>query len=230
MHAVILAAGEGSRMGAHTEDVPKAFMDLAGETLYDRQRTALAGFVDEVTVVLGYAYENVVDDVGDARTIVFEDWEDYENAESLRRAVADIDDDVFVLNGDIVVPSSVVGRLVEHHASFPPGRSAVACVPGIQEEDTAIRCDERDVVTDYGMIRGHRHAGMGIIERSHLDAAERCLERHRTDWYPVVYTEVETGMVAIPASHHIEINRPEDKIAAKNKLPLGPVDELDLQT
>jgi choline kinase len=230
MHAVILAAGEGSRMGSHIETVPKAFMDLGGRTLYDRQRAALDPHVDQVTVVLGYAYENVVDEVGDAGTVVLEDWDDYENAESLRRALVEIDDDVLVLNGDVVVSGAIVGKLVEHHGRSPRGRSAVACIPGVQEEETAIRCDERGVVTDYGMIPGHRHAGMGVVDRAHVDAAERHLRRNRTQWYPVAYTAVETEVVAIPPNHHIEINRPRDKAAAKSRLPLRSTGELDLRT
>ncbi|PSP83350.1 sugar nucleotidyltransferase [Halobacteriales archaeon QS_1_68_17] len=230
MHAVILAAGEGSRMGPHTADVPKAFMDLAGRTLYDRQRAAIDPHVDTVTVVLGYRAAAVVDEVGDARPVVFDDWADYENAESLRRGLAGVDDDVLVVNGDVLVTGSAVARLVGRHEGFPAGRSAVASIPGVQEGATAIRCDDDGIVVDYGMIHGHRHAGLGIVDRDYLDAAREWLGRNRTEWYPGLYTTVETGMVAIPPDHHVEINRPRDKVAALSKLPLGTTEGLDLHT
>lgn len=229
MHAVILAAGEGSRLGPHAEDVPKSFIDVGGETLYERQRAALAGHVDAVTVVLGYAAERVEDEVGDAQTLVLEDWDDYENAESLRRALQPLDDDVLVLNGDIVVSESVVTTLLEQHARSV-GQSVVACIPGYQTDSTAIRCDQSGRVTDYGMIPGHRHAGLGIVDRTHLDSTRRYLGAHRDEWYPGLYTAVATRMVPIPDDHHIEINYPRDLQAARRKLALASPDGLDLRT
>jgi choline kinase len=230
MRAVILAAGEGSRMDGETGDVPKAFMNLGGRTLYDRQRAVLNGNVDDVTVVLGYAAENVAGRVGDADVVVVEDWDEYDNAESLRRALAGVDDHVLVLNGDVLVTESVVTRVLDFQRPAPAGRNVVACVPGYQEESTAIRCDDSGVVTDYGMIRGHRHAGMGVVDRSTVDDAERFLRDHREEWYPVLYPEFETEMVPIPRAQHVEINYPRDKAAAKQKLPLDVADEADAQT
>jgi len=231
MHGVILAAGEGSRMGPHTDDVPKPFMDLAGRTLYDRQRAVLDPVVEGVTVVLGYAAENVVDDVGDANVIVVENWQDCDNAESLRRALARTDDDVLVCNGDVLVTARVLDRLRERHAEGSD-RNVVGCIAGHQEGSTAIRVDDDDdgLVTDYGMIRGHRHAGLGIVDRSTVDPAARFLRDHREEWYPVVYPAFETEMVTIPASQHVEINRPRDRIAAKQKLPLDSTGEANVGT
>jgi len=229
VHAVILAAGEGSRLGSHASDVPKAFIDLAGRTLYERQKRVLSGHVDAMTVVLGYAYENVIDEITDARTIVFEDWDDYENAESLRRGLADVDDDVLVLNGDVVVTEAAVTALIDSHSSTTT-RSVVGCIPGYQDGSTAIRCNDRGLVTEYGMITGHRHAGLGVIDSTHVDAVRDHLSQHRTEWYPVLYPTVETEMVPIPADHHIEINYPRDLFAARRKIPLDAADGLDLQT
>jgi molybdopterin-guanine dinucleotide biosynthesis protein A len=48
MHGIVLAAGEGSRMGEQTVDVPKAFMEIEGQTLYQRQRAALEPYIDEI--------------------------------------------------------------------------------------------------------------------------------------------------------------------------------------
>lgn len=227
MHAVILAAGEGSRMGSYNGDVPKAFMDLGGRTLYARQRTVLDDHVDDLTVVLGYAHGRVLDEVEAAAVVVVEDWDEFDNAESLRRALAGIDDDVLVLNGDVVVTEVVVRRLLDRHVAAPAGRNVVACIPGLQAEATAIRCDDHGLVTDYGTIRGHRHAGLGIVDRSTVDDAERFLRQHREEWYPVVYPEFETEAVAIPGDHHVEINRPGDVVAARRALPVVADAEAD---
>ncbi len=229
MHAVILAAGDGSRLGQRSPDLPKAFMSIAGRTLYDRQRAALSDHVDGITVVLGYAADRAEALVTSARTVVFEDWADYENAESLRRGTAGVDDDVLVLNGDVLVAESVIERVVDRFEAAP-NRSVVAAVPGHQEGSTAVRTDDRGVVTDYGMIRGHRHAGLGVVDRSRLDEARAYLAAHRDEWYPGIYTRVETEMVPIPSGGHVEINYPSDRAAARDKLPLDAPDGLDLQT
>ena len=227
---MILAAGEGSRMGVHTEDRPKAFMDLGGRTLYARQRTVLDDYVDDVTVVLGYAAENVTDEVGAADVVVVEDWDEYDNAESLRRSLLVVDDDVLVLNGDVIVTEQALREFLDRYAAAADGRNVVACIRGHQEGSTAIRCDEAGVVTDYGMIRGHRHAGLGVIDRSTVERAAAYLDDHREEWYPVVYPAIETEAVAIPESHQVEINRPRDKVRAMRKLPMVATNEADAET
>lgn len=58
MHAVILAAGCGSRMGRLTRRRPKALLPLAGRRLLDWQRAALAAAgVAHISVVSGHAAE-----------------------------------------------------------------------------------------------------------------------------------------------------------------------------
>ena len=217
---MILAAGEGSRLGRVGEDVPKAFLEIHGRTLYGRQRSAVDAHLDDVTVVLGYRYEDVLDDVGSANTVVVDDWDDYDNAESLRRALAVVDDDVLVLNGDTAITEQTVDGVVRKHRE-ENGRSVVGGLPSIQSEHTALRCDENGTVTDYGMIEGHRRAGLGIIDRSDVDAVAAHLRRNRQKWYPVVYPGIEAALVTISPAHHIEINRPRDRARAQRGLPLG---------
>jgi len=215
---VILAAGEGSRLGPVGDDVPKPFEEIDGRTLYDRQCNVLADFVDRITVVLGYRSRVVQDDVGPARTVVVENWHEYDNAESLRRALEGIDDDALVLNGDVVVAEEAVARTVRRHERTNGGRSVVAALPGTQNEHTAVRCDEDGLITDYGRIEGYRHAGLGVIDQSHVDAATDYLGRNRSEWYPVVYPKLETELVTISPYCHVEINRPKDMQRARYQL------------
>lgn len=214
MRAVILAAGRGSRMGDVTSDVPKPFLELGGRTLYRRQRDVLDGRVDGVTVVLGYEYETVIDRVTDADAVVVEDWDEYDNAESLRRGLERASDDALVLNGDVLVSPSVVDRVLERFAAHSGAYNVVGCLPGRQTEHTAVRCDETGDVVDYGMIPGHRHAGLGVVSDRHRDAAIDVLSRNRDEWYPVLYPETPTKRVVVPADDHREINRPDDLPAA----------------
>ena len=217
MHGVILAAGEGSRLGADGGNVPKAFIEVAGRTLYARQRRALAPVIDDLTVVLGYNHERAADCVGRANVVVVEDWAEFDNAESLRLALERIDDHVLVCNGDVVVSRTAVTDVAARHDER--GRSVVACLPGTETEETAVRT-EGGLVTDYGMMPGKRHAGLGIVDRRDVDTAARVLRRHRDDWYPIVYPELRARAVPIPPESHVEINRPEDVVAARERFPL----------
>lgn len=205
-----------------TDAVPKPFLEVGGETLYERQRTLLDGRVDGVTVVLGYGYESVKNRVDFADAVVLDCWDEYDNAESLRRGLECVDDDAFVLNGDVLVAPSVLDRLRRRYNALDGAYNVVGCLPGVQNEHTAIQCDEADAVVEYGMIPGYRHAGVGIIGNRHREEALDVLERNREEWYPLLYPKTPTKRVIVPPDDHLEINRPTDLEAARERLPLEP--------
>lgn len=207
-------------MGDQTVDVPKAFMEIQGKTLYNRQRAALEPYVDEVTVVLGYQHETVLERFGPSRRVIVDRWDEYDNAESLYQALKHVgDDDLFVLNGDVVVAPRAVERVYERHRT--EGENVVAYLPGLQTEHTAIRLDDDGQVAAYGELRGHRHAGLGIIDSASTDDAAAHLRNNRSEWYPSLYQEVPTTGVSINPDDHLEITRPQDHRAAKERLPLS---------
>jgi choline kinase len=60
MRAIILAAGRGSRLGAHTETQPKCLVELAGKPLLHWQHDALrAAGVAQIAIVRGYRAESL---------------------------------------------------------------------------------------------------------------------------------------------------------------------------
>ncbi|PCR91907.1 NTP transferase domain-containing protein [Natrinema ejinorense] len=210
MRGVILAAGRGRRMGPYTDDVPKAFLEFDGRTLYDRQRTLLDSHVDGTSIVLGYRHETVLDRYDPDDPLVLEGWDRYENAASLLLALERIPDDLLVMNGDVLVDEREIGRLVGTFESLSGHLNLVGCIPGIQADETAIRWDDSGRVTEYGLIEGHQHAGFGIVSRDHRAAAIRILRERLSDWYPFVYPRTPTRPLLIPAERHIEVNRPAD--------------------
>lgn len=60
MHAVILSAGQGSRLAPLTADIPKCLIEFSGRSLLEWQLAALADAgISEVTVVTGFHAEQV---------------------------------------------------------------------------------------------------------------------------------------------------------------------------
>ena len=59
--AIILSAGQGSRLGHLTDDRPKCLIEFNGRTLLDRQLDALAANgIEEVVVVTGFRNKIIV--------------------------------------------------------------------------------------------------------------------------------------------------------------------------
>ncbi len=58
MQAIIMAAGRGSRLGNLTDDRPKSFLEVDGESLIDHNIKMLYAFgIREIKIVTGYKNE-----------------------------------------------------------------------------------------------------------------------------------------------------------------------------
>lgn len=111
MRAVVLAAGEGTRLRPLTSDRPKCLVELAGRTLLHWQLAALAeAGVDDVTIVTGYRAEQIT--VG-TRRVHNAHYADTNMVASLMcaRAAFDWGDDVLIAYGDIVYEPRLINAL-----------------------------------------------------------------------------------------------------------------------
>lgn len=235
MKAIILAAGEGSRMGARTRDLPKLFLDVDGRTIYERQMHALAAFCDEAMVVLGHGFADIDEREAAAfletdhdiavEPLLVRNWMDIENAASCLRALEAVgsEEDLLLVCGDVVFDDVILERLL---GSFereckPNGYSAVGALDGVQDEMTAVRWDEAGIITEYGAMSGHQETGLFVLNNAHIDRARTILQRHEREWFPVVFPRVPSKRVLLPADQRHEINTPEHLREAEAKLPFG---------
>lgn len=111
MKAVILAAGRGSRMGAHTDDRPKCLVEVGGRPLLARQVAALrAGGAKEIGIVRGYRAEAL-----DVPGVVYFDnarWAETNMVMSLATAASWLErDSVLVSYSDIFYRAELVRRI-----------------------------------------------------------------------------------------------------------------------
>ena len=149
--AVILAAGQGTRLERLAAGAPKCLVELDGQSLLERALDALASQgVAEAVIVIGYRSEAVRERIGsrfagvDISYIEAPDFETTNNIRSLWDAREYLDTDVLLVEADIAFDPSVIGALL-----LEPG-SSVAVAPyhrGLS--GTVVRTDERGHVTSF---------------------------------------------------------------------------------
>lgn len=114
MHAIILSAGQGSRLAPLTADTPKCLIDFAGRSLLEWQVRALAAAgVARISVVAGYRADKVRATVAarglDVRVVDNPFYRIAENISSVwlaRDAFAA--GDALILNGDTLVGPELI--------------------------------------------------------------------------------------------------------------------------
>jgi len=121
MKAIILSAGQGSRLGALTATQPKCLIEFAGRTLLDRQLDTLAANgVEEAVVVTGFR-DDVVQAAlarrngGPTVTTVFNPfYKVADNLGSLFMARTELSGDCLVWNGDTLVSDRLMSRVLSN--------------------------------------------------------------------------------------------------------------------
>ena len=124
MKAIILSAGQGSRLGHLTDDRPKCLIDFGGRTLLDRQLDALeANGVQEAVVVTGF-HDELVERAISARTggpkvtTVFNPfYKVADNTGSLYLAREALSGECLVWNGDTLVSHALMAKVVANQRS-----------------------------------------------------------------------------------------------------------------
>ena len=116
MQAVILAAGEGSRLRPLTRSKPKAMLPVANRPIIEYVIDALLeNGIREIVVVVGYRKEEVIRHLNklDAPIQVVVQERQLGTADALRAAASEITDDFLVLPGDNYINAGSIARIKE---------------------------------------------------------------------------------------------------------------------
>jgi len=150
--AIILSAGQGSRLGHMVDDKPKCLIDFGGRTLLDRQLDTLeSNGVGEAVVVTGFHDELVNEAIARRsggpriRTLYNPFYKVADNLGSLFMAREELAGDCLVWNGDTLVSDSLMAKVV---ANARPG----ICVT-IDRKDGYDDDDMKVVVEEDGRLR-----------------------------------------------------------------------------
>lgn len=172
MHALVFAAGRGTRLRPYTDETPKPLLEVAGEPMLERTlRSVVAAGVERVTIVVGYRGADVVDAIGSTFAGVPVEYAVQDDRLGLAHAVrtafeggygvtepsglSDTDNDgvpgaVLTVNGDnVFAPDCDLSRLVERH--HDPGVDGTLLLDRVSrnEAETTARC----VLDDDGAVR-----------------------------------------------------------------------------
>jgi L-glutamine-phosphate cytidylyltransferase len=152
MKAIILSAGQGSRLGHMVDDRPKCLIDFNGRTLLDRQLDTLeSNGVHEAVVVTGFHDELVQEAIAGrsggpkVRTIFNPFYKVADNTGSLYMAREELSGDCLVWNGDTLVSRALMSRAVAN------GRSGI-CVT-IDRKEAYDEDDMKVIAGEDGRLR-----------------------------------------------------------------------------
>lgn len=121
MKVLILGAGQGSRLLPHTEDIPKALLDIGGKRLIARQIEAFASCgIREFVVVTGYGASKMdaaLAEIADMfsvsiRTVYNPFYSVADNLASCWMARSEMAGEFIQVNGDNVFAADLVERLL----------------------------------------------------------------------------------------------------------------------
>jgi choline kinase len=144
MKAILLSAGQGSRLAPHTDDRPKCLLPIGRQMLIDWQLEALARCgIDEVAVVIGFRAEMMEahlarhDRPGFRVRPVFNPfYKVADNLGSCWMARAEMAGDFLIVNGDTLFVTDVARRVL----ASPPAPIVITIdrKPAYDEDDMKI--------------------------------------------------------------------------------------------
>ena len=233
MKAIILSAGQGSRLGHLVDDRPKCLIDFNGRSLLDRQLDTLeANGVHEAIVVTGFHDELVNQAIAarsggpNVRTIFNPFYKVADNTGSLFMAREELTGDCLVWNGDTLVSRELMRRVVGN------GQSGI-CVT-IDRKDSYDE-DDMKVVENGGRLKaiGKRISGgvnaesIGLLAfrsggaEQFREAIERAMRTPEgtTIWYLRVINQIaqsaDVWTLDIKGEEWGEVDFPADVDAAR---------------
>lgn len=163
MRAIILSAGQGSRLLPHTADRPKCLVPIGRRSFIEWQLRQLeAGGVTDIVVVTGFRAAMVDTELARlgksglaVRSIYNPFFNVADNLGSCWLARGEMDRDFIILNGDTLFESAVLARLLENARA--PVTVTVDRKPRYDADDMKVRL-EGDRVLDIGKTLPPEHS------------------------------------------------------------------------
>ncbi len=204
--AIILGAGQGSRLLPHTENLPKCLLDLSGRSMLGWQLQALAAAgIKEAVVVTGFrsdlverALPAITPQGMQVRTLFNPFYKVADNLASCWMARHELVGPVLTLNGDTLLEPRIVERLLSAPASDIT--VTIDRKPSYDEDDMKVVTQDRRLLAigkklDMVDVTGE---SIGFLRYSAKGAAAFLAEIERT-----MRTPEGTGLWYLSAIHRL---------------------------
>lgn len=117
MKAIILAAGQGTRLKRYTENLPKGMLEFAGKTIIERQiETYCKCGVADIIIVRGFAADKII--YPNVKYYENVNYESTNMVESLMAARQEFDDDIIISYSDILFEEYMLSGMMETKEDF----------------------------------------------------------------------------------------------------------------
>jgi len=236
MKAIILSAGQGTRLLPLTARLPKCLLDLdEGTTLLGWQLSQLAAAgIEKAVVVTGYKADAVEAEAAryrdriDTRALRNPDFGRMDNLGSAWMARGEMDEDFILLNGDTLFTAAVARQLCSAAA---PVTVAISKKTFYDEDDMKVSLDNGRVrAVAKTLLAAETHAesiGMILFRGEGVDwfrqSAVEVMEKERREARGKYYLwlidrlarSMEVGYMEMPQEEWAEIDFPDDLAAAR---------------
>ena len=156
MKAIILAAGQGTRLKKYTENLPKGMLEFAGKTLIERQiETYRKCGIADIIIVRGFAADKI--SYQNVKYYENADYADTNMVESLMTARQEFNDDIIVSYSDILFEEKMLKGMMASTADFAVAvddnwKEYWKARYGVVDFDTeSLSLDENDNITELGL-------------------------------------------------------------------------------
>lgn len=201
MEVIIMAAGVGSRLAGISNNQPKCLIKSGGESLIKRiVRLCNEKGLHNITVVTGYKYKNVEEELGNSVTYIENPFYNITNSiSSLWLAREYLVGDVLLMNADLYFEDSVLDMALEQT------QDAIMLADSTRIENADYRfAFDNDTIIRYGKeLSNHEtdaeYVGIVRIDKAFINAfvirlKEMISKGLINDWWEnVLYSFIENG-------------------------------------
>ena len=192
MKAVILAAGEGSRLKPFTVTRPKVMIPVGNKPILEYVVNALqeSGIID-IIMVVGYKREKIMDYFGDGHkwgvNIVYvEQFQQLGTAHALRQVSHMINDRFLVINGDTVIDSSAIKEIIK-----------------VGSGDAAILTVTVAKAHQYGVVKTQNHLVKAILEKPKGEEVSNVVNAGVYSFSPIIFNFLEAMEISERGEYEI---------------------------
>lgn len=225
MKALILAAGEGTRLRPLTADLPKPMLSVAGKTLLQHLINSLKrAHIKEIWILTGWREFIIKDEIGNGKKLnvninYLTQEKRLGTAHAIGCARGVLDEEFICVNGDIVVSHEDIKGIVEKYKKKKKCIMATAEVSNPEdygvvhvEKDSLIRIDEKAESPRSYMV----NAGVYVFTPDIFDYIEKTKisprgEYEITDTLNIISPNVEIYKIR---DYWLDIGKPWDLLGA----------------